>query len=159
MVNNKSVDQWFDEYASSHQHPINKAIHWVCVPGIFLVMVGLIWALPVPALMTAISPWLNWATLMAIPVIIFYWLLSARLAVGLTLFTVVCLELVGWYEALQWMPLWATALILFVFLWIGQFIGHHIEGKKPSFFKDVQFLLIGPAWLMGFVYQRLGLTY
>ena len=48
---------------------------------------------------------------------------------------------------------------LFVLAWIGQFIGHKVEGKKPSFFKDLQFLLIGPAWLMSFVYRAAGLRY
>ena len=43
--------------------------------------------------------------------------------------------------------------MVFVLAWIGQFIGHLIEGKRPSFFKDLQFLLIGPAWLMAFVYR------
>lgn len=159
MVNNKSVDQWFAEYGASHQNPINKAIHWCCVPGIFLVIVGLIWALPVPEVMRSMGSWLNWATLIAIPVVIFYWILSARLAIGLTLFTLSCLALVSWYDSLPLAPLRATSLVLFVLLWIGQFIGHHIEGKKPSFFQDVQFLLIGPAWLMGFIYRRLGLSY
>jgi len=56
-------------------------------------------------------------------------------------------------------PLWAISLTLFVLAWIGQFIGHKIEGKKPSFFKDIQFLLVGPAWLMGFIYKRLGINY
>lgn len=158
MINNKSAEQWFAEYSSSHQHPINKAIHWFCVPGIFLVIVGLLWAIPVPAWM-AVGEWSNWATLSAIAVVVFYWLLSARLAIGLTLFTLACLMIVDWYEALQFAPLWASSLVLFVLLWIGQFIGHYIEGKKPSFFQDIQFLLIGPAWLMGFVYRRLGLKY
>jgi uncharacterized membrane protein YGL010W len=56
-------------------------------------------------------------------------------------------------------PLWQIAAVLFVLAWIGQFIGHKIEGKKPSFFKDLQFLLIGPAWLMSFVYRSAGLPY
>ena len=56
-------------------------------------------------------------------------------------------------------PLWQVALVLFVLAWIGQFIGHKVEGKKPSFFKDLQFLLIGPAWLMSFVYRAAGLRY
>ena len=43
--------------------------------------------------------------------------------------------------------------------WIGQFIGHKIEGEKPSFFEDLQFLLIGPAWLLGAIYQKLGIRY
>jgi uncharacterized membrane protein YGL010W len=55
--------------------------------------------------------------------------------------------------------LWKTALGIFVLAWLGQFYGHKIEGKKPSFIKDLQFLLIGPAWLLGFVYQRLGIKY
>lgn len=159
MVNKKSADQWFSEYGSSHQNPINKVVHWFCVPGIFLVIVGLLWALPVPEFMVNISPWMNWASLTAVGVIVFYVLLSKRLAIGLTLFTLICLGMVSWYDSLQVAPLWATSLVLFVLLWIGQFIGHYIEGKKPSFFQDLQFLLIGPAWLMGFIYRQLGLKY
>jgi uncharacterized membrane protein YGL010W len=51
------------------------------------------------------------------------------------------------------------SLGIFVLAWIGQFIGHHVEGKKPSFFKDLQFLLIGPAWLLGFLFRLAGVRY
>ena len=53
----------------------------------------------------------------------------------------------------------AIAAAVFVVAWIGQFIGHAIEGKKPSFFEDVKFLLVGPAWLLHFVYRRAGIRY
>jgi uncharacterized membrane protein YGL010W len=56
-------------------------------------------------------------------------------------------------------PVWQICLALFVLAWIGQFIGHKIEGKKPSFLKDVVFLLIGPAWLMSKVYKAAGQKY
>ena len=56
-------------------------------------------------------------------------------------------------------PLWETSLIIFIVSWIGQFIGHKIEGKKPSFFQDIQFLLIGPLWLLSFVYNKIGIKY
>jgi uncharacterized membrane protein YGL010W len=56
-------------------------------------------------------------------------------------------------------PLWMVSIIIFAVAWIGQFYGHKVEGKKPSFFKDLQFLLIGPAWLMHFIYKRLGIPY
>ena len=65
---------------------------------------------------------------------------------------------VQYLETLEY-PLWKTSIIIFVFAWIGQFIGHKIEGKKPSFFKDIQFLLIGPLWLLSFVYKKLGIKY
>jgi uncharacterized membrane protein YGL010W len=49
--------------------------------------------------------------------------------------------------------------VIFVVGWIGQFIGHAIEGKRPSFMKDIQFLLIGPLWLLGHLYRKLGIAY
>jgi uncharacterized membrane protein YGL010W len=65
---------------------------------------------------------------------------------------------VNWLDGFA-TPLWVISLAIFVIAWIGQFIGHVVEGKKPSFFKDLQFLMIGPAWLLGFVYRRLGIPY
>ena len=55
--------------------------------------------------------------------------------------------------------LWAVSVAVFVLAWVGQFIGHAIEGKRPSFFKDVQFLLIGPIWLLAELYRRAGIPY
>jgi uncharacterized membrane protein YGL010W len=49
--------------------------------------------------------------------------------------------------------------VVFAVAWIGQFVGHGIEGRKPSFLEDVKFLLIGPAWLLGDLYRRLGIAY
>lgn len=51
------------------------------------------------------------------------------------------------------------SIFLFVAAWIGQFIGHAIEGKKPSFLQDLQFLLIGPAWLLHFVFEKYKIKY
>jgi uncharacterized membrane protein YGL010W len=60
---------------------------------------------------------------------------------------------------LGWAPLWQICLGLFVVGWVGQFVGHKIEGQKPSFLKDIQFLLIGPLWLLAAVYRRVGIPY
>lgn len=153
----KSIQQWLDEYGESHQNRTNKIIHWICVPQIFLVIMGLIWIIPVPAAFSEIHPYLNWATLSSLFIVGFYVRLSLSLTIALTLFTFACYALIAWYEASNLAPLWLTCVVLFVVLWILQFIGHHIEGKKPSFLKDLQFLMIGPAWLMAFIFQRLGI--
>jgi uncharacterized membrane protein YGL010W len=68
------------------------------------------------------------------------------------------LSVIVWMDGLS-TPLWILCAAIFVVAWIGQFIGHAIEGAKPSFFKDMQFLMIGPLWLMSFVYRRLGIPY
>ncbi len=57
-----------------------------------------------------------------------------------------------------WHGLWISAGI-WVAAWIVQFIGHQIEGKKPSFFRDVLFLLVGPVWILAALYRRFGLRY
>ena len=149
----KSVDVWLEEYGESHRNPTNKAIHWVCVPAIVWTVTALIWSIPSP------YAWLNWAVVGAVAAMIWYIALSPRLAVGIGLFLLACLGLNAWLESTFAAPLWAIAVVVFVVAWIGQFIGHHIEGRRPSFFKDVQFLLVGPAWLMGFVYRKAGWQY
>lgn len=149
----RSADSWFDEYGESHQNPTNKLIHWICVPLIFWSVIALVWSIPAPV------EWLNWAVLAALLVQIWYVVLSPRLSIGVGVFMLLSLALCWFLETRLTAPLWAVALVVFVGAWIGQFVGHQIEGKKPSFFKDLAFLLIGPAWLMGFVYRRLGWSY
>jgi uncharacterized membrane protein YGL010W len=154
----KTPDQWFAEYGESHQHPANKAIHWVCVPLIVLSLVGLLWSIPVPSAFADISPALNWGTLFILAATVYYFILSIRLALGMLPFVLLVVASVSWLDRLDW-PLWSLSGAIFVVAWAGQFVGHAIEGRRPSFFRDMQFLMIGPVWLLGFVYRRLGLKY
>jgi uncharacterized membrane protein YGL010W len=155
----KTADQWFAEYGDSHQDGTNELIHWICVPIIFCSVFGLIWSIPVPALLAAPAPWFNWTQPVALAVLLFYVRLSVPLAVGVFFFISVCYSLVAWHAAVCPFAVWKSCLIFFTLAWIGQFMGHKIEGKKPSFFHDVVFLLIGPAWLLHFVYRKLGVRY
>lgn len=154
----KSAGQWFREYGDSHRNPVNKFIHWICVPLIYLTIFGILWDLPSASWMGYL-PGLNWAILVALPVMLFYWLLSPSLAKGLLIFTLLCFAGFVAYGYWYSTPLWLSCVVAFVVLWVGQFVGHYIEGKKPSFFKDLQFLLIGPAWLMAALYDLLGIRY
>ncbi|MCU4529848.1 DUF962 domain-containing protein [Acinetobacter sp. P1(2023)] len=128
----KSITEWFDEYSESHQNPTNKQIHWLCVPAILFSIIGII--AHFSTLLTALLLVLN---------LVFYARLDLVLAVAMAALLVVMAWLiytlpvgVGFYIA------------IFVIAWVGQFYGHKVEGKKPSFFKDLQFLLIGPVWCM-----------
>jgi len=142
----RTVTEWLGEYGASHQHPTNELLHWICVPPIVLSVFGLLWSAPVPAEFSELSPWLNWATLAALAALLYYLALSPLLALTSVL------------ARLPW-PLWATSLGIFVIAWVGQFVGHAIEGARPSFFKDVQFLLIGPLWLVAAAYRRFSVPY
>jgi uncharacterized membrane protein YGL010W len=154
----RNVQSWLDEYGESHRHPVNKRIHWVCVPLIMLSVLGLLWVLPRPALFTDLSPYLNWATLLVAAALVYYLMLSPRLGAGMLAVSVAMCLLLHAMTLLPW-PEWITSAVIFTGAWIGQFIGHKIEGRKPSFFKDLQFLLIGPVWLLADAYKRLGFAY
>jgi uncharacterized membrane protein YGL010W len=91
--------------------------------------------------------------------LLFYLMRSLTLWLGMALFSLACLLAARWLDVQAPWPLWAISLVVFALAWIGQFIGHHIEGKKPSFLKDLAFLLIGPAWLLAKLYRRFGIPY
>lgn len=154
----QSIDLWLAEYGESHQHPTNKLIHWICVPAIVFSVIGLLWSLPVPRGFVQISPALNWALLFAMAAVVYYFILSVPLGLGATLVLAMLLLLAAALDGAA-TPLWAVSLAVFVVAWIGQFIGHRIEGRKPSFFKDLQFLMIGPLWLLAAAYRRAGIPY
>ena len=152
----KTINQWLAEYGESHQDETNKIIHWICVPVIFFTIVGLLYCIKLPIHLTTTIQ-LNVAMLMVIALSIYYFSLSRTIWIGMLLFGVLCLWLCYTIENNFPIPLWLTSIILFVLAWVGQFYGHKVEGKKPSFLKDLQFLLIGPMWLMSFVYKKIGI--
>lgn len=148
---------WLEEYSASHRNPINKALHWICVPLIVWSLIGLLWSLPAPG--RAQLEYANWASYAVAAAVLYYAALSMPLALGVLPVLAVMLLSVDALSQLSQKPLWRVSLAVFALAWLGQFIGHAIEGKRPSFFKDVQFLLIGPIWLLAALYRRAGIRY
>lgn len=144
-----TLTQWLDDYGDSHRHPTNIAIHKLCVPAIVFAVFGLVSSIPAP---------INPAYVLLALGLLFYARLSWRMALAMGLMCGAMLGLLAWLPAFG-IPVLPMSLLVFVLAWIGQFIGHKIEGKKPSFFKDVQFLLIGPAWTLAHLFRALHLKF
>ena len=158
----KKIDTLFAAYGESHQTALNKKIHYFCVPAIFFSLLGLLYLIPVyklflPFIDISIAKHINLATAAIIVSTVYYFSLSVRLGVSMFVLLVLALEIIHILEIKQFMSLWLMMTLIFVIAWIGQFIGHQHEGKKPSFFEDVQFLLIGPAWTLKHLFDRLGM--
>ena len=158
----RNIHEWLEKYGESHQNSTNKAIHWICVPLIFISLFGLLaspglW-FPIDYSFTLFEiPFqINWTMVLILIATIFYLSLSFSLTIGMLLISIIALLINYKLDQLP-IELWKTSLIIFVIAWIGQFMGHKIEGKKPSFFEDIQFLLIGPAWLLSFIYNKLNI--
>ena len=158
----RNIDSLLLEYGDSHQNKTNKLIHWFCVPAIFFSVVGLVFSIPSGFLadqLPFLGDYANWATLTLFLMLIYYITLSPALTFGMLLFSAFCLFLANFLTLSFPGMLAYISLAVFVLAWIVQFYGHKIEGKKPSFLKDVQFLMIGPAWLMHFIYKKIGIGY
>lgn len=147
----KTAQQWLKEYAVSHQNETNVSIHTICVPAIYFSIVGMLMTVNFGNLsffreLGFQNPiFTSLASVLLFFVMFFYARLSTKILVRMFLFSVLCL--VGNYFLSFIAPLFWTNFTLFIVAWAGQFYGHKIEGKKPSFFKDLQFLLIGPVWV------------
>lgn len=140
----RTIDQWLSEYAVSHQNPTNKIIHKIFVPLIVMSIMGILWCIPTPRSFGNPNV-INWATFITIFVLGFYLALSPKYFLAMS----------ALFSALFWINklmashpqfLWIS-IGIFVVSWVFQFIGHKIEGKKPSFLQDLAFLLIGPLWV------------
>ena len=150
----RNATEWFDLYAESHQNATNKAIHWVCIPAILLATLGLLQSIPHP--FGGVSPYLHWASIAWCGAMVFYGTLSWTVFAGMAVWGATCIA-VNTAIASAALPLAAVSFVIFFLAWLAQFYGHTVEGKKPSFFNDLQFLLVGPAWLLQFVYRRVGI--
>ena len=155
----KQIDALLNTYGESHMNATNKLIHWVCVPAIMFSLLTLLFSIPFFVERTWYA---NWAMVFLVLAWIYYArfsyvMLFGFLVIGLLmLWGIYALYGVAGYDAGR---LAIYALIIFAVAWVGQFIGHKIEGKKPSFLQDIQFLLIGPAWLLHFIFKKVGIGY
>ncbi|MFP3831961.1 DUF962 domain-containing protein [Chryseobacterium sp. SIMBA_028] len=156
----RKVDLLFVEYSKSHRNPTNKFIHWICVPLIFCTILGFISLIPSPHFCLSYFGCISIVSLIAIILIsLFYIRLSLLIAVVMVVIMLLMEHSIYLTNIHLGKQSWIAYLSVFVMTWIFQFIGHKIEGKKPSFLKDLQFLLIGPIWLLGFILKKIGIRY
>jgi uncharacterized membrane protein YGL010W len=153
----RPIDRWFDKYSDDHRDPVNQRIHVIAVPAILASVVALLWCIPVVG--TWFRPGL-WGALAMFAAWMFYNRASRRLGYGMLLvFVALAWGMRALQGAIGSQQLAFAAAIVFVVAWVAQFVGHRIEGRKPSFLTDLTYLLIGPAWVLAKLYRKLGWSY
>ena len=156
----RPIDRWFASYSDDHRNATNQRIHVVAVPLILWSVIALLWCIPVaegglfrPGIWAALAMFAAW---------LFYFRASRALGLGMAAVFVAMAALTHLlHQSLGTRGLLATAVAVFVVAWIAQFVGHskRYEGRKPSFFTDLRYLLIGPAWVLAKAYRKLGLRW
>lgn len=152
----RDIELLLNEYGESHQNKANILIHAIAVPAIYFVTLGLLWSLLVPEFLAFFD--VTWAHVLLVPALYYYFHLSGPIGAAMTLLSMAVLWGIRGLELLP-VPVWQSCLALFAVMWVLQFVGHHIEGKKPSFFKDLKFLLVGPAWWWVHWLKRMNISY
>ena len=152
----RRIDELLSNYSNDHQNAANQRMHLVCVPLIVWTVTALLWCIPVP------GSWFKpgaWFAVFALLAWSYYWKLSRPLAVG-ALLGFVAFGFINHAIATRFgiTVLLQAAVAVFVVAWIGQFIGHQWEGKRPSFLTDLVYLLIGPLWTLNKLYKKAGIA-
>jgi uncharacterized membrane protein YGL010W len=140
----RRVDQLLAHYEESHRNPVNERIHFVAIPLIMVSLLGLLFAL---------HPWVAYGFVAAS--LAYYARLSAVFLVTMAVLSAIGLALV---HAMGEHVLTISSAI-FVAAWIAQFVGHKVEGRKPSFFEDLQYLWVGPIFVASKLFLKLGIRW
>jgi uncharacterized membrane protein YGL010W len=140
----RRVDQLLAHYAQSHRHPVNESIHLVAIPLIMLSLLGLLFA---------VHPWLAYGFVAAS--MVYYLRLSGVFLASMAL---VSLAMLGLVHAMG-EHLLASSCAIFAAGWTAQFVGHRLEGRKPSFLEDLQYLWVGPIFVVSKLFLKLGIRW
>ena len=138
----RRVDQLIAHYGESHQNPRNEVIHFIAIALIMLSLVGMLFAL---------HPFVAYAFVATS--MVYYARLSGVFLVSMVLWSALTVAMVFAMGP----RVLAISVAIFVGAWILQFIGHRIEGKKPSFFEDIQYLWVGPLFVLSKLFGKLGI--
>jgi uncharacterized membrane protein YGL010W len=154
----RPIDRWFDSYSGDHRNAINQRIHVVAVPAILWSVIALLWCIPVPP-----GGWFKPGIFAALAMVAAsaYYLRASRVLGWGMLAVFVAMSALTWFLQVTYgtRTLLVLAIAVFVVAWIAQFVGHKIEGRKPSFLTDLTYLLIGPAWVLAKGLRKLGIAW
>ncbi len=151
-------DKWLIDYGETHGDVENASLYWISVPLLVVGTVGMLWSLPVPEAFFKISPFLNWGSAFLMSALVYYFIISVSLAIGMLPFLFGVAALASRLSVSQYPIIWVSAGLTggaVIGLWLGQ----HARGGIRAVLQDVQLMMIAPVWLLSVLYRRLGIPY
>jgi hypothetical protein len=154
----KETDPWLSDYGEDHQALRFASIYWVAVLGLVFGTVGLLWSLPVPVQFEEISPALNWGSTFLMAAMVYYFIISMPLAIGMLPFMFGIAAVQIWLQESSW-PQDRAGALLFATSLVGIYLGRLDSGGLKAVFRDIQAMMIAPVWLLSVLYRRLGIPF
>ncbi len=150
------MDKWLIDYGENHRDVDNAGLYWLAVPLLVVGTVGLLSSLPVPEAFLKISPFLNWGTAFLMAAVVYYFIISVSLAIGMLPFMVGVAALASWLNASQYPLIWVSAGLTGAAV-LGLWLGQYARGGIKAVLQDIQLMMIAPVWLLSVLYRRLGI--
>lgn len=152
-----SADSWLEAYGRGPARFDAGLVPWVCVPLSIIGLTGLVWSVPVPEIFREAAV-LNWGTIFLMATVVYYFIVSINLAFGALPFIVLDVAVVSWLDSLD-TQLWPVSAALFLSAAAAQLAAERVRGQPFSALRLVQYLMLGPLWLLAAVFRRLGIPY
>jgi len=150
------TEHWLTRYGETHSDIASPMVYWAAVPMVVIGAVGLLWWVPVPPEFEAISPLVNWGSVFLMAATVYYFIISVPLAMGMLPFVLGVAYAHVWLEASDYSPLRVSAAFLVAGI-IGLLLGNRRDKPVIRVLKDLQLMMIGPAWLLSVLYRRMGI--
>lgn len=154
----QEMGAWLADYGEDHRDIGFAGIYWVSVLMLVFGTVGLLWSLPVPEAFEQISPALNWGSTFLMAAVVYYFIISMPLAIGMLFFIFGVAATQIWVQQSPW-PLERVAALLFGLSLAGIYVGRFAHGGIRAVFRDIQLMMIAPCWLLANMYRRFGIPF
>jgi uncharacterized membrane protein YGL010W len=153
-----TVDEWADQFGRLRASAPSALSAWLGIPIVITALIGLLWAIPVPDILTDASPVINAATLFIMASFVYYCILSIPLAIGGLLFLISAAIPSAWLDQTE-QPLWPVAAGVFVIAFAWQLTETRRATGRLLVLRNLQYVMLGPIWLLRGLYRRAGLRY
>lgn len=150
------TEDWLTRYGNSHATIASPLVYWAAVPLVVLGVVGLLWWIPIPEEFESISRLVNWGSLFLMAATVYYFIISVPLAIGMLPFVIGVAWVQVWLESSEYSPVHVSAGFLLAGI-LGLLLGRRQNRPIARMFKDLQLMMIGPAWLLSVLYRRMGI--
>jgi uncharacterized membrane protein YGL010W len=153
-----SLDEWADRYGALKARGPGNVSAWLGIPLLVMSLIGMLWSVPVPAVLRDASPGINYATLFILATFVYYCILSVSLALGAMVFLLAATVPSVWISGAG-VPLFPVAAAVFVVTFVWQLLDTWRAHRRMLVIPNLQYIMLGPLWLLRAAYRSLGLTY
>jgi hypothetical protein len=152
------TDNWLTDYGECHRDIRFPGMYWVSTLLLVVGTVGVLWSLPIPEEFARISPVITWGSTFLMAAVVYYFIISMPLAIGMLPFVFAIAILHLWLVESRYSQSWFSLVAVACGV-ASLLIEHRGRGGLRAVLRDIQLMMIAPAWLLSVIYRRLGIPY